>query len=126
MSHITEILVGIKDLKLVSRIAKKHGYTLTEKSCTIQGTGMSNKVDAYLNIQGSQGKAVGFRKEGNSYVMSADMYGVNTADRKFVDSLRQEYAVAITKQELLKKGFNVSNMKTLEDGSISINLTSSN
>lgn len=121
MSHITQLATQIKDLTLLGKIAKKHGYALTIEKSKIQGVGRSS-VDATLNIQGSQGIAVGFQKEAKSgaYSMVADMWGVNSKDRKFLDSLTQEYGVEIAKQELMKQGYNVSNIKTLADGSIGI------
>lgn len=122
MSHITEILVGIRNLNIVSRIAKKHGYTLTEKKCTIQGSG-NNNVDAYLNIKGSQGTAIGFKKEGSEYIMKADMYGVSTTDRKFVDSLKQEYTVEAAKQKVIESGQNIVSTSTDSKGNIYIKIS---
>ena len=124
MSCITELMTQIKDLKVIGRIAKKHNHELIMKKATIEGSG-NNSVDAYLDIKGNHGYAVGFRKEDKEYIMVADMYGVSSADRTFVNQLKQEYGVEIAKQKLREQGFNVTNEKVLGDGSIEINLSKS-
>ena len=119
MSHFTKIKTQIAQKEFLLRALKDLGHSYEEGEVKIRGyAGASTAVEVRIPTN-SSGYDIGFSKNGDTYEVVADWYGVRGFNRKsFLERLAQRYAYHATKAKLEEQGFAVSAEETQNDGRI--------
>jgi hypothetical protein len=76
-------------------------------------------VDASIPISGSYSNAIGFKKEGNEYLLVGDSADLGR-NQSFISQLKQQYALEVAKKEFTDQGLTISNMQVNSKGNIEI------
>jgi len=117
MSHFSTIKVKIKDKELLVDALKNLGFNIIVGDQVCRGY-RTNKVDVEILIRRENGYDIGFKKDKDSYVVVADWWGIKDIEQdKLIDNLTQMYSILVTKTELRRKGFSVSEEK-LSNGTV--------
>jgi hypothetical protein len=118
MSHFSKIKTQFVEKEFLLKALKDLGYEYEEGEQTINGFGGNKaKVDILIRLRLSYD--IGFRKNGDSYEIIADWWGVHGVKQKeFTEKLLQRYAYHATCAKLEAQGFSIVNEETSEKGKI--------
>jgi hypothetical protein len=108
------------DLEVLEESLKELGFNKIKKDSYVRGY-MGNKTKAQLVASIQNGYDAGFLKNGKSYDLIADFWGIsNDNQKKLKEDLIQSYSCNIVKKEVLKEGYTISETEKIKDGSIKI------
>ena len=107
MSHISKIKTRIVEKEFLLAALADLGYSVEQGDLSISGfRGQTTPVEVLIKLPLSND--IGFRKEGDHYVIVADWYGVHgLTSRTFSNQLAQRYAYHATKAKLEEQGFSL-------------------
>jgi hypothetical protein len=127
MSHFSKCSTKIKNLASLKLALEELGLAFTESSVDVQAKvrgWQGAKVDAALSIDMGKYDIGIVQNQDGSYDMVADWWGVEItkgiSQEEFVDQVNQQYAyqqIVVTCEE---NGYNTEDVKTEEDGTISL------
>lgn len=105
MSHFSRLNTKFVELDYLMQALDDLGYTAEAGDLTIRGFGGQNtKVDVKVSVRLSND--IGFRKNGDTYQIIADWWGVlGVKQKEFADKVAQRYAYHATRAQLEKQGF---------------------
>ncbi|MGJ3249254.1 MAG: DUF1257 domain-containing protein [Elainellaceae cyanobacterium] len=118
MSHFSTITVQIKQGDVLYQTLNDLGYSV-ERNVKVRGYA-GNRVRADYVIRQSNGYDVGFRFNGETYELVADLWGVKADVQNLVDTITQAYAHSVLMTSVQEQGFNVEEEETLADGTIRV------
>ena len=106
MSHFTRVKTQIVDLTYLKRALEDLDYAYEEGALTIRGyAGRRTAVDLKIN---TQGYPIGFKKQGDTYDLVADWWGVRGIKKKtFLQAVTQRYAYHAAMDKLQAQGFSL-------------------
>jgi hypothetical protein len=110
----------MSDKKFVLMALKDLGFSYEEGQQEVIGFGgQKTQVDIRVSLKMSYD--VGLRKNGSSYELVADWFGVRGINQKdFTQKLMQRYAYHATREKLTDQGFAMVEEKVEETGQIRI------
>ncbi|MBN1430082.1 MAG: DUF1257 domain-containing protein [Anaerolineae bacterium] len=115
MSHFTRVQTQLKDIEMVKRALEDLGHTVT--SGTVHGY-QSQKSQADLVVRLDDRYDVGFRQEGGSVSMIADLWGSKVNAQDFIKQVSQRYAYLTVVEQTAGQGWQVVAEETQADGSV--------
>lgn len=118
MSHFTTIAIEIKHGDLLKQSLESLGYPVTENAL-VRGY-LGNTTHAEYVIPMPNAYDIGFRKIGDRYELTADLWGVAMEVEEFVGQLHQQYATRVVLANATQQGFAIEQQETLEDGTVRI------
>lgn len=120
MSHFSRINTKMDDKKYVLMALKDLGFSYEEGAQQVRGfSGITMDVDIRVPLKLSYD--LGLRKNGSSYEIVADWFGVRGINQKdFTQKLMQRYAYHATRDKLEQQGFAMVEEKVEETGQIRI------
>jgi len=118
MSHFSTISVQIKNGDVLYETLNSLGYSV-ERNAKVRGYA-GNRVSADYVVRQANGYDVGFRFNGETYELVADLWGVKTDVQNLVDTVTQAYAHSLLMTSVREQGFNVEEEETLADGTIRV------
>jgi homospermidine synthase len=119
MSHFTTIKTKLAENDILLKALQSLGHVPYKDRRAVRGfLGAETPVDICIPTK-NPAYDIGFRKNGDSYEMVADWYGIRDFDQKeFIQRLTQHYAYHATCEKLQAQGFSVATQETEEDGRI--------
>lgn len=120
MSHFSRINTKMDEKKYVLMALKDLGFSIEEGEQKVRGfSGQTMDVDIRVPLKLSYD--IGLRKNGKSYEIVADWFGVRGINQKdFSQKLMQRYAYHATRDKLEEQGFAMVEEKVEETGQIRI------
>ncbi|MGJ3253868.1 MAG: DUF1257 domain-containing protein [Elainellaceae cyanobacterium] len=118
MSHFSTITVQIKQGDVLYKTLSDLGYSV-ERHAKVRGYA-GNRVSADYVIRQSNGYDVGFRFNGETYELVADLWGVKADVQTLVNDITQAYAHSMLMTSVREQGFDVEQEETLADGTIRV------
>ena len=115
MSHFTRIRTKLTDIHTVRKALKELGYTV--QSGRVRGYG-GQEAQADLVVKTDSGYDIGFRDEGSSVVMVADLWGLRINRDEFLNKVAQRYAYITVVEQAKAQGWQMATEENQEDGSI--------
>ena len=108
MSHFTRMKTKLAKKDYIVQALRDLGYEPREGKVRIRGYGgQETEVDVMIPT-GNPGYDLGFRKEGNTYEMVADWYGIHNIDQDaFLNKVQQRYAYQAVMERMKEQGFEV-------------------
>ena len=119
MSHFTRIKTQIVEKEHLLTALSDLGYTYEEGNISVRGY-KNKQTSAEIKVPTKNPKYdIGFRKQGDSYEIVADWWGIKGINRKqFQQQLTQRYAYHTAKAKLAVQGFNLVNEQVDDKGEI--------
>jgi hypothetical protein len=125
MSHYSRIRTQFRHREALVQCLEKLGYTV-ETDTTIKGYRGQQAVD--IAVKTAKGYGVGFVKNGDTYDMVADWWGVAGAGEKKIageierqaEQIQKEYAKAMVLEQTAKEGFEMVSQTNEADGTVRI------
>jgi len=119
MSHFTTIRTQLVEASYLERALVDLGHTVQRGPVTVNGY-MGNTTRADLKIAtANKGYDIGFRRNGPSYELVADWWGINGIDQgSFVKKLTQRYAYHAAQAALKAEGFSLVEEEQQQDGTL--------
>lgn len=123
MSHFTRLKTQIVEKEFLLKALKDLGYHAEEGELQVHAVGRS-KQDVEIKIHlGMLGREVGFRKNGDTFDIIADWWGLRSSARQeFQDKLAQRYAYHAAIARLQEQGFTLVADETQENGQMHLTL----
>jgi hypothetical protein len=120
MSHFSRINTKMDEKKFVLMALQDLGFSFEEGEQQVRGfSGQAMQVDIRVPLKLSYD--IGLRKNGKSYEIIADWFGVRGINQKdFSQKLMQRYAYHATREKLEDQGFAMVEEKVEETGQIRI------
>ncbi|MBD2189475.1 DUF1257 domain-containing protein [Pseudanabaena mucicola] len=118
MSHFTTIAVEIKHGDLLKQTLESLGYPVKENVLVRGYLGNTTYADYVIPMPNAYD--IGFRKIGDRYELTADLWGVAMDVEEFVGQLHQQYATKVILANATQQGFAIEQQQTLEDGTVRI------
>ena len=115
MSHFTRVKTQLKDIEMVKRTLEDLGHTVA--SGTVRGYG-SQKTQADIVVRLDDRYDVGFRQEGGTVNMVADLWGSRVSAEDFLKQVSQRYAYLTVVEQTAGQGWQVVAEETQADGSV--------
>jgi Protein of unknown function (DUF1257) len=117
MSHFTRIKTKMVVKEFISQALDDMGYSWEEGNLQMRGfLGESTRVEIKVRTP-SKGYEIGLRKNGDSYEIVADWYGVRGVRKdEFQQQLTQRYAYHAARARLQEQGFDLVSEATEQDG----------
>lgn len=116
MSHFTRIRTQLRDLTTVRQALEDLGYEV-ETDAEVRGY-MSQRARADLVVRAGGAYDIGFRAEGDSIVMVADLWGLEVDRDAFMKALTQRYAYHTVRQQAAVQGWQPVEEEVQADGSV--------
>jgi len=119
MSHFSRIKTRIIEKELLISALSDLGYSPEEGELEVRGFG-GNRTPVEILLKGKKfGYDIGFKKNGESYEIIADWFGVIGVKQKdFVDQVNQRYAYHAARVKLEQQGFALVGEEVQADGKI--------
>ncbi|MBD1824224.1 DUF1257 domain-containing protein [Cyanobacteria bacterium FACHB-DQ100] len=118
MSHFTTIKVEIKDGEVLHQALRELRYKV-EQNALVRGY-QGNKIQADYVIRRSNGYDLGFRREGDEYVLIADFWGARINQTQFINEVQQKYAHKQLQRTAAEQGYTIEAEEVLEDGTVRV------
>jgi hypothetical protein len=117
VSHFSRIKTQMVERELLLRALFDLGYQAEAGELTIGGYAWQ-KTAVEIRVE-TEGYAIGFRKEGDAYVLVGDWWGVKGISRaRFLKMLAQRYSYLAARSELEKQGFTVAAEERDKEGRV--------
>jgi hypothetical protein len=108
MSHFTRMKTKLVKREPLVQALRDMGYEPQEGKVRIRGYGGQETEVKVMIPTGNPGYDLGFRKEGDTYEMVADWYGIRNIQRdSFLDRLQQRYAYQAVTARMREQGFEI-------------------
>ena len=119
MSHFTRMKTKLSKKNHSVQALRNLGYEPKPGKVRIRGYGgQETEVDVMIPT-GNPGYDLGFRKQGNTYEMVADWYGIHNIDRDaFLKKVQQRYAYHAVMERMKEQGFDLVEEEEEEDNTI--------
>ncbi len=125
MSHYSRIRTQFRHREALVQCLEKLGYTV-ETDTTIRGYRGQHAVD--IAVKTAKGYGVGFVRNGDTYDMVADWWGINGAGEKKLaeeiqsqaERIQKEYAKAMVLEQTAREGFELVSQTDEADGTVRI------
>ena len=123
MSHFTTIktaFVAVSHLKqALQDIRAEFGLGEIRENATVRGFGRQSTPAELAVTTRHQGYDIGFRREGDTYALVADWYGLRDISKdQLLARLQQRYAYHAVREQLDQQGFALVEEEVREDRSI--------
>ncbi len=120
MSHFSRIRTKFTDKKFLEMAIKDLGFAYEEGQQEVRDFG-GRKTPVDIRVKLPLSYDIGFQKQGDSYTIIADWFGVRGINQKdFTEKLTQRYAYHAAREKLQSQGFNMVEEKVEETGQIRI------
>nr|QHD45214.1 Ycf35 [Grateloupia turuturu] len=119
MSHFSRIKTSISEITVLRKTLEDLGFECLSKECSVKDSyGKIQNVD--LLIRSENKNMLGFAWDGSEYNLVADLHFWNQSIsvERFVDKVKQQYALNSVLQESVNEGFNQVKQEVMHDGSI--------
>lgn len=110
MSHFTTIKTAIVSkshlLQALQDVLADFGLGEVRENATVRGYGgQSTQAEVVVSTR-NRGYDLGFRREGEAYVLVADWYGLRDVKQdELLSRVQQRYAYHVVREQLDQKGF---------------------
>ncbi len=123
MSHFTKIKTRLINKELLIKALQDLGYNVNDGKVQIRGyEGQKTDVDIMIPT-GNTGYDIGFRKEGDSYSLVADWWGIrDITSEDFLNRVQQKYAYNAVRERMEEQGFELIEEENEEDKTIHLTL----
>ncbi|MBN1310846.1 MAG: DUF1257 domain-containing protein [Anaerolineae bacterium] len=115
MSHFTRVKTQLKDIKMVGRALEDLGHKI--ESGKVRGYG-ERKAPADLVVRLNDRYDIGFRQEGDTVSMVADLWEVPIDADRFLSQVSQRYAYLTVVEQTASQGWQVVTEENQADGSV--------
>lgn len=115
MSHFTRIRTKLTNIHTVQKALEELGYTV--QNGRVRGY-RGQEVEADLVVKTDSGYDIGFRDEGSTVVMVADLWGLRINRDEFLNKVAQQYAYITVVEQAQEQGWQMATEENQEDGSI--------
>jgi hypothetical protein len=115
MSHFTRIRTKLTDIHTVQKALEELGYTV--QNGRVRGY-RGQEAQADLVVKTDSGYDIGFRDEGSTVVMVADLWGLRINRDEFLNKVAQKYAYITVVEQAKEQGWQMATEENQEDGSI--------
>jgi len=121
MSHFTTIKTQIVVKEYLKKALDDLGMRYEEGTVEVRGFG-GNRTRVEIKVPTrNAGYDLGFRKQGQTYELVADWYGIHDINQQdFLNRLTQRYAYHVTKEQLEQQDFTVVQEEVQQDQTIHI------
>lgn len=117
MSHFTKITTELRDGELLKLALKDLGLEYAEGGLSLYSIGGEKvRMDLVVTTEGKS--RVGFRKNGETYELVGDFYGLKTTARELLGQVLQRYAYHAIVAKSAEQGYQLVTEEKLRDGSI--------
>jgi hypothetical protein len=125
MSHYSRVRTQFRHREALVQCLENLGYTV-ETDTIIKGYRGQHTVD--IAVKTTKGYGVGFVRNGETYDMVADWWGVAGAGQKklaselqqHAEKIQKEYAKAMVLEQVAKEGFDLVSQTDEVDGTVRI------
>ena len=123
MSHFSTIKTAFVSkphlMQAVRDVQAEFGLGEVRENATVRGFGgQSTQAEVVVSTR-NQGYDLGFRREGEAYVLVADWYGLRDIKREeLLSRVQQRYAYRVVREQLDQKGFALVEEEVREDRTI--------
>lgn len=119
MSHFSTVRTRLSERDQIAAALRDLGYTAEVGDLEVRGF-VGNTTRAEIRVgSGVEGYDLGFRREGQTYELVADWYGLQGFDREaFLRTLTQRYAYRVAVDQLSREGFTVAEQVVEADRTI--------
>jgi hypothetical protein len=123
MSHFTTIKTKLVQKEQLLKALDDLNINYEQGNISISGYG-GQQTQVEIKIPTSNpGFDMGFCKQGNSYELVADWYGIKDIDQnKFMQDINQRYAYHVTKDQLEEQDFTIVEEEVQQDKTIHLTL----
>lgn len=123
MSHFTTLKTQLVSLEHIKAALTDLNLTYEEGSVSIRGYG-GQTTQVQLRVPtANPGYDLGFRKQGETYDLVADWYGIRDIKQdEFVQQMQQRYAYHVVKDQLEEQDFSIIEETTQQDQTIHISV----
>lgn len=121
MSHFSRIKTSISELTILHKTLEDLGFECLPNQCSFEDSnGKVQNVD--LLIRNEEENLLGFVWDGSEYNLVTDLYFWNQSIsvERFVDKVKQQYALNSVLKESMNEGFNRVKQEIMHDGSIKL------
>jgi hypothetical protein len=100
---------------------KNLGYQPKEGRVEIRGYGGQKTEVEVMISTGNEDYDLGFRKNGDTYELVADWYGIkDIVPENLLNRIQQQYAVSAVEERMQAQGFDIVTQENLQDRTIHI------
>jgi hypothetical protein len=119
MSHFTKIKTQLVKKDCIVNALKDLGHQVTEGRVNIRGwNGQQTEVEIKVPTRNA-GYDLGFRKEGQTYDLVADWYGIEDIQAEpFLAQVQQRYAYHVVVGRMTEQGFEIAQEEQEADNTI--------
>lgn len=123
MSHFSTIKTAFVSqphlMQALQDVQAEFGLGEVRENATVRGFGgQSTQAEVVVSTR-NQGYDLGFRREGEAYVLVADWYGLQDIKREeLLSRVQQRYAYHVVREQLDQKGFALVEEEVREDRTI--------
>jgi hypothetical protein len=123
MSHFSRIKTKTVEREFLIKALTDLGHKVQQGSTHIRGYA-GGRASVEISIPtASQGYDIGFQKNGDTYELVADWWGIRDIQQdQFMQALHQRYAYHATKLKLEEQGFSITTEEKDNDGRIHLML----
>lgn len=123
MSHFTKIKTRLIKKEHLIKALQDLGHNVTDGKVQIRGyEGQKTDVDIMIPT-GNEGYEIGFKKEGDSYNLVADWWGIeNITPEDLLKQVQQKYAYHAVRERMEEQGFELIEEENEEDNTIHLTL----
>ncbi len=120
MSHFTTIAVQIADGDLLEATLRDMGHPVERQACVRGYAG--NKIAADYVVRLSNGYDIGFRRQGQTFELIADLWGLEVDPQQFLMAVMQKYAHKSLLATASAEGYAIEREEVLSDGSVRVTI----
>ena len=123
MSHFTKIKTRLVKKEHLIKALQDLGYNVNDGKVRIRGyNSQETGVDIMVSTR-NKGYDIGFKKEGDSYNLVADWYGIKDIEPEaFLRQVQQKYAYHAVRERMEEQGFELVEEENEEDNTIHMTL----
>lgn len=120
MSHFTRIKTQMVEKEFLLKALKDLGYAYEEGELNVRGFARERAgVEIKVRAGGLLAREIGFRKNGDTYEIVADWWGIGGPKRaEFQQQVTRRYAYHAARAKLEAQGFNLVAEEVEQDGQI--------
>ncbi len=120
MSHFTRIKTQMVEKEFLLQALKDLGYAYEEGELNVHGFARERAgVEIKVRAGGLLAREIGFRKNGDTYEIVADWWGIGGPKRaEFQQQVTRRYAYHAARAKLEAQGFNLVAEEVEQDGQI--------
>ena len=121
MSHFTRIKTQIVERENLLKALEDLGYTVETGELKVRGLA-GDQARVNIKIKLRLGREVGFRKQGETYEIVADPWGLGTGLQDLVQKVTQRYAYRTAVSKLEAQGFTLVSEENIPGEQIHLTL----